>query len=424
MTRVKKPRMLLVWCAVCWVVAGCSHRGVVRVELPELEDRGSKPLMIRVNILEGTSHVTVSGKGEYRMVMGKKAASSPAGKEWTLKLVNGEKVIQTSSSQKKKVKDPEFPVVFSQKTRKGYITVNGLPYRGNVIVRRVGHDRLMVVNELPIEQYLRSVVPSEIGNGSSVTLEAVKAQAVAARTYAISNLGKHERLGYDLVASTGDQVYSGVIRESELTDRAVSETQGVIAMYRDKPINAVYHSTCGGYTCSNEDSWMGNAVPYLRARPDFLSSLFGQNEPFCKDSPMYRWTRRWNQREFSEMVETNLRSILGTWPQGELVSVRVVKRDKYDRVRVVEVRTTKTKYLVEKGRIRTLFKDPKKGWVMLPSTAFNVAFDGTSYVMHGKGWGHGVGMCQWGAIGMAKTGHSYEEILKHYYTGAHLARIY
>jgi stage II sporulation protein D len=424
MIKGKRQRQLLIWCVACLLVAGCAPRGIVRVELEELEERGTRPLMIRVNILEGMGHVTVSGKKEYRVRMGKKGATSPAGKEWTLKLVNGEKIIETKSSRKRKIQDPQFPVIFSQKIENGYITVNGLPYRGHIIVKRVGRDRLMVVNQLPMEDYLRSVVPSEIGNGSSLTLEAVKAQAVAARTYAVSNLNKHERLGYDLVATTGDQVYSGVIRESDLSDRAVSETRGVIAMYRDEPINAVYHSTCGGHTCDNEDYWLGKAVPYLRGRPDFVSSLFGRDEAFCKDSPMYRWTRRWNRREFAEMVETNLRSILGTWPKGKLISVKVLKKDKYDRATVVEVKTTKTCYKVEKGRIRTLFKDPKKGWVGLPSTAFEIVFDGTSYVMHGRGWGHGVGMCQWGAIGMAKKGYSYRDILEHYYGGAYLAKIY
>jgi stage II sporulation protein D len=423
-TKVRRRNGWLAWGIVCLVLAGCAPRKVVRVELPDLEKRGSKPLYLRINIVEGISQVTISCKDKCRVSMGKKATTAPAGKEWCIKLVDGTKVIETRGSQLRMIKDPEFPVIFTQKVKDGFVIVNGLPYRGQINVKRVARDRLMVVNEVPIEEYLRSVVPSEIGDGNASTVEAVKAQAVAARTYAVANLGKREALGYDLAASTSDQVYSGVIRESPLTDRAVRETEGIIAMYDGKPINAVYHSTCGGHTCSNEDSWTGKPIPYLRARPDFVTSFFDQNSAFCSKSPMFTWTRSWTAGEFVQMMDTNLRTIVGQSLKGSVRSARVTKRDRHGRAVLVEVTTTETTYKVERGRIRNLFSDPKRGWVMLPSTNFELKFDGATYVMNGRGWGHGVGMCQWGAIGMAKSGYSYEEILKHYYKGIYLARVY
>lgn len=397
---------------------------MVRVELPEVKKRGKKPLFMRVNILDNVNNVRISGKRRCKVTMGWKSAILPKGKEWHIQLVQGKKLIETKGSKKGVVKNPVFPVVFSQKVKGGFVTVNGLPYRGRVKVKRVGLNSLLVINELPVEQYLRSVVPSEIGDVDSTTLEAAKAQAVAARTYAVANLGKHKAFGYDVVATTGDQVYSGVIRESRLTDRAVSETAGIIAMYRGRPIKAVYHSTCGGHTSSNEDSWFGSPVRYLQARPDYIASLFHAPEPFCRDSPMYEWRRSWNKKEFERMVKVNLVSIIGRPPKGRLNSVRVVKRDRYDRVTSVEVKTTEAKYRVEKGRIRKLFSDPKRGWVDLPSTNFRIRYDGRRYTMSGKGWGHGVGMCQWGAIGMSRKGYTYDRILKHYYKGIYLARIY
>ncbi len=421
---MRKRNRSLVWCFVVLTLAGCAPRKAVRVVLPDLEKRGTKPLLLRINIVEGVSQVTVSCKDKCRVSMGRKATTSPAGKEWCIKLVGGEKLIETKGSALRMIKDPEFPVIFTQKVKDGFVTVNGLPYRGQINVKRVARDRLMVINEVPIEEYLRSVVPSEIGSGDASTVEAVKAQAVAARTYAVANLGKREALGYDLAASTSDQVYSGVIRESQLTDRAVRETEGVIAMYNGRPINAVYHSTCGGHTCSNEHSWVGEPIPYLRARSDFATSLFGESDAFCSKSPMFTWTRSWTAMEFAQMIDTNLRTIVGQPLKGNVLSARVTKRDRHGRAVLVEVSTTETTYKVERGRIRNLFSDPKRGWVMLPSTNFELKYDGNTYVMSGRGWGHGVGMCQWGAIGMAKSGHDYESILKHYYKGIYLARVY
>jgi len=415
---------ILVFVVLSFVVGGCAPRGIVRTEIPQLRIEEGKAVFIRVNILENTNNVRISGKDSYRVAMGHKKATLPAGKEWHIKLVQGKQKILTRGSRKGAVKDPTFPVVFSQKAKSGFVTVNGLPYRGMIKVSRVGVNKLLVTNILPLEDYLRSVVPSEIGSGDSTTIEAIKAQAVAARTYAVSKMGKHKSVGYDVLASTSDQVYSGVIKESRLTDRAVSETKGTILMHRGKLVRAAYHSTCGGHTCSNEDAWFGSAVRYLRARPDRVISLFGGSRPFCKDSPMFQWSRSWGKEDFENMVKANLASIQGRSPKGLLKSIQVTKRDRFGRATRVRVVTTKAEYTVQKGNIRKLFRDPKRGWVDLPSNNFRLKFNGWMYTMEGKGWGHGVGMCQWGAIGMAREGFKYDKILEHYYNEAYLAKAY
>lgn len=407
-----------------FVIAGCAPRGLVRTEIPQLKKEKGKAAFIRVNILESTNNVRISGKDSYRVAMGSKKATLPAGKEWHIKLVKGKQEIVTKGSRKGVVKDPTFPVIFSQKVKSGFITVNGLPYRGMVRVSRVGVNNLLVTNIVPMEDYLRSVVPSEIGSRDSTTIEAARAQAVAARTYAVSKMGKRKSVGYDVVASTSDQVYSGAIKESRLTDRAVSETKGIILMHRGKPVKAAYHSTCGGHTCSNEDAWFGSAVRYLRARPDKVVSLFGGSRPFCKDSPMFQWSRSWGKEDFEKMVKSNLASIQGRSIRGLLKSIQPIKRDKFGRVVRIRVVTTEATYIVQKSNIRRLFRDPKRGWVDLRSNNFRLKFNGWMYTIEGKGWGHGVGMCQWGAIGMARKGFKYNKILEHYYSGAYLAKVY
>lgn len=407
-----------------FVVGACAPRGIVRTEIPQLRKEKGKALFIRVNILESTNNVRISGKDSYRVAMGHKKATLPAGKEWHIKLVQGKQEIVTKGSRKGVVKDPKFPVVFSQKVKNGFITVNGLPYRGMVKVSRVGVNKLLVTNILPVEDYLRSVVPSEIGNRDSTTIEAAKAQAVAARTYAVAKMTKRKSLGYDVVASTSDQVYTGVIKESRLTDSAVSETKGIILVHRGKPIKATYHSTCGGHTCSNEDAWFGSPVRYLRGRSDRMISLFGGSQPFCKDSPMFQWSKSWGKEDFEHMVKANLASIQGRSPRGLLKSIQPTKRDRFGRVVRIRVVTNEATYTVQKGNIRKLFRDPKRGWVDLPSNNFRLKFNGWMYTMEGKGWGHGVGMCQWGAIGMSRKGFKYNKILEHYYKGVYLAEIY
>ena len=151
----------------------------------------------------------------------------------------------------------------------GLINVGEKDYRGDLILRPAGAGRLTAVNTLELEQYLLGVVPFEIGRLKSPDIEAVKAQAVAARTYAIGNMGSRDALGFDFYATVADQVYGGTSGEDSVTSRAVRETRGEILTHAGQPIIAYYSSTCGGHTADANESWPWRTPqPYLKGRRD------------------------------------------------------------------------------------------------------------------------------------------------------------
>jgi stage II sporulation protein D len=163
--------------------------------------------------------------------------------------------------------DVRAPLLFaSDDEQRSPVRFNEKPYRGRLEVFANTRGSLTVVNVLPLEDYVRGVVPNELSPGGWPELEALKAQAVAARTYAVSNLGRFGAEGFDLTPDTRSQVYGGRSTEHPLTDRAVDETRGRVATYQGRPINALYTSTCGGRTEDAENIFGGEAPPYLRGR--------------------------------------------------------------------------------------------------------------------------------------------------------------
>ena len=163
--------------------------------------------------------------------------------------------------------DVRAPVVFASEDEEAHpVRFNEKPYRGRLEVFANTKGALTVVNLVTLEDYVRGVVPNELSPGGWPQLEALKAQAVAARTYAVGNLGRFGREGFDLTPDTRSQVYGGRATEHALTDRAVAETHGLVATYAGRPINALYTSTCGGRTEHAEHIFGGDSVPYLRAR--------------------------------------------------------------------------------------------------------------------------------------------------------------
>ncbi|MNY07282.1 Amidase enhancer precursor [compost metagenome] len=266
-------------------------------------------------------------------------------------------------------------------------SVAGKTYRGELEVR-MGAGALTVVNEVPLEAYLYGVVPAEVI--PSWHPEALKAQAVAARTYAVAHLGQFASLGYDLKATVASQVYGGTKLERPSTNKAVDDTRGRILTYLGKPIEAVYSDSSGGFTESCLEVW-GKAVPYLQAVPDF-----------DQQSPRYVWETTITPDRFAPALQKLGLSI------GELVSIEPLERSYSGRLK--RARLTGTAGTAEVGgeKLRFAFG--------LRSTFFNVArqADG-SLAFAGRGWGHGVGMSQWGAKAMADMGYAYDQILAHYY---------
>jgi stage II sporulation protein D len=273
-----------------------------------------------------------------------------------------------------------------------------------------------------MEDYLRGVVPPEIGKRTEDEIEAVKAQAVAARTYAMAHLQQYGRQPYDMKSSIVDQVYEGVSVEDKLVDKAIDQTSGWVIMYNDAFINAYYHSTCGGMTDDVNSVWDRKEVPYLKAVSDGDA---------CSWSKYYRWKEYFTEAQLRGRIEQYLASDRGRDLRiGHIRDVTIHDRTPGGRVVTLAVKTDNDVYEFHRDRIRWVVGRTSNPDLILPSDRFDVTIDhdGSGYVtsitFDGSGYGHGVGMCQCGAIGLSRKGWTFEKILSHYYTGVSLKKLY
>lgn len=302
---------------------------------------------------------------------------------------------------------------------RGYAGWGGKWYRGTFRIYASQPDGLTLVNEVDMEGYLRSVLPNEIGSPPESDFEAVKAQAVAARSYTLSYLGRRAALGFDLYASVEDQVYGGIDRENAQSERALDATAGEVLLSEGAPVRALYSSACGGRTANVEDVWPWAWTPYLRSVRD----ADGENEtPYCSISANYRWREEWNVGAFMTMlreygpIEGGALAALA----GDLMDVRVKSRSRCGRVQDLAITTTEGEWVIHGDRTRWGLRRPGQSGI-LRSSYFKIGMirdvQGTPVrvVASGGGNGHGIGLCQWGAMGMSRAGKNYRAILRHYY---------
>jgi stage II sporulation protein D len=221
------------------------------------------------------------------------------------------------------------------------------------------------------------------------------------------------------VPSTSDQVYGGADAERPNASAAVDATRGQVLLYGGRVITAPYSSACGGETAAAEEAWSGQPVAYLRR----VSDRIGRSERYyCDIAPRFYWERTIAGTDLNLAVQRYLRTIAQVPPQGpgELRGLRVAERFASGRVRVLEVRTARGSFDVGGNDARAILRTPSGE--PLPSSYFSITTEGTDAtvsraVLRGNGYGHGVGMCQWGAIGRARAGQSARTILRTYFPG-------
>jgi stage II sporulation protein D len=290
-------------------------------------------------------------------------------------------------------------------------------YRGSVIVSPDGPG-FSVANYLTVDDYLRGVVPLEVGKGSDDVIEAVKAQAVAARTYTYRKMQENAGNPFDLSATVSDQVYGGIAAESELCNKAIRSTQGEVMAYHDSLVYAYYHSTCGGRTANIEDVWNKSDMPYLRSVDD-------GDAPYCGQSSSFSWEERWPLPQFSFIVNKYSHEAFPQNPcHGEIRDISIRSRFRCGRTRELCIKTSEGEFLYGGDKLRFALRRNTAGFPILKSCLLTEASvrEG-SVVIKGRGYGHGVGMCQTGALGRARSGKDYKEIIKAYYTGIEIKKI-
>lgn len=300
--------------------------------------------------------------------------------------------------------------------------IDGKRFRGNFEVYPEGGKDFYVVNVINVEDYLRGVLQPEIGKRTKKEFEAVKVQAVAARTYALATKDKYPDKQYDLINDIRDQVYSGIKGETKATDKAIAETHGEVMMYGGEIIEAYYHSTCAGRTENIAEVWNREPLPYLRSVSDL---------DYCKWSKFYDWNEVFGAAELLDHIRTYLTdreqdaSVVGS----ELHDLKITSHTTAGRAKVVQLTTEQGTFNLYKDQIRWAFGRSRATGI-LRSTNFRLNLEhganGNISKVHvsGYGYGHGLGLCQCGAIGMARAGYDHEYILTHYYAGAHLEKLY
>ncbi|HEY4671316.1 MAG TPA: SpoIID/LytB domain-containing protein [Gemmatimonadaceae bacterium] len=300
---------------------------------------------------------------------------------------------------------------------------NGKKYRGILRISQTDSG-FLVVNELPMDAYLRGVVPLEIGNRTAAEMAAVEAQAVAARTYAYKHLTSAR--AFDMYATVQDQVYGGVDAEKPQADTAIINTADVVVLYNGQPITTPYHSTCGGSTAAVSEVWYDQPdEPYLRPVSDRIP---GSDRFYCDASPRFSWTQSFDADGLRAVMEKYLANYTNAPKSGigRITEISEQGRTPSGRLRALTVQTTSGSYTLRGNDIRFVLRDPKG--TILNSTFINVHEskangEVSGLTINGRGYGHGIGMCQWGAIGRARAGQNFRTILETYYPGTTIGRI-
>lgn len=420
-------KLSYVWPVVV-VAAGCSlgEQTPAAPTTPVTPAR-TEP-MVRLGLKVDTAAVTLSATTAAQLLGhdGKLVAEIPANEAWTFTAA-GNTVVATSPAGRS-VSTASTPARL-QPVANGFVRIGNEAYRGEMILRRAGNDRITVINVLEMELYLLGVVPHEIGRPANA-LEAIKAQAIAARTYAIGGMGSRNALGFDFYATVADQVYRGALGEDTMVSRAVRETRGEIMTYEGEPIIAYYSSTCGGRTASIPEVWpWRTAKPYVQSRSDLMPD---GKTAYCNFSNRFRWTVTWEADSLRHVLQTTLGRRTNN-PQlriNRVEDVRITGTTPSGRAEALNIVADGQTYRIPADSIR---------WVLQPTTTRGLN-SSLLFELHaltagpgepvsrlevsGGGWGHGVGMCQVGAIGRARAGQSYREILNAYYTGIQISKLY
>ncbi len=280
-----------------------------------------------------------------------------------------------------------------------FLSVNGASYRGQITLMPDGKKGMLVINILPLDDYLQGVVPNEMR--AQWPLEALKAQALASRSFAVYKMSGRRRQDFDLDATVNNQVYRGLSSEQASANQAVQETHNLIVAYHQQVIAAFYHSNCGGHTADVRNVWGGN-YPYLQ----------GVDCDYCRQGPHFTWTY--------DISKSQLEHLLNQYHQNcqKLQSVHILSHDNSRRVQKLQIRAGSGTFEMQGAAFRMMVGPDK-----IRSTHFEMSDRKASLHFEGRGWGHGVGLCQEGAKGMAEQGFSAERIIHYYYPGTTLVSL-
>ncbi len=396
---------------------------------PGSSDEARVPI-IRVGIAPEAYSATISSDGPWRAGViggGRRIEEIPPGASWTF-TAKGDLLAIEDQAGHARDGGSDTLFFFRSPGSQAFLQVDGRPYRGEVVVFASGGGRVTAVNVLDLESYLRGVLPAEIGSGGTNGFEAVKAQAVAARSYTLAYLNRWRARGFDMLSTVEDQVYLGAAGEKDASSRALLETCGIIGICDGSPIEAYYSSTCGGMTAAPEDVWGRPPRSYLKARRDSR----GEGEKsFCAGSAYHRWTEIWDRAALEKILRASLPAATGEkgperW--GSLRDIRLAKVSDSRRVEALIIEFDKKSFTLKGDQVRWILRRPS-GESLRSALILKVSLRKqkgriSMIKIEGAGYGHGIGLCQMGALEMARQGFEYSKIIRFYYSGVRLVRAY
>lgn len=445
--RLRAAARLLILGCLALALSGClapKRVGIGPRPLgPTPSAGGGEPLLVRVGMAEGVALAAISCDGPWTL-----GAGAHSGRE---ALLDADRVASlVRSGDGVAVLDSMAAMagawlVAAPRDPDHRLRWDGRHWRGELhVIPTPGGTGLTVINVVELERYLAGVVPREIGNGRQrEDLNAIAAQAVAARTYTISRLDAQRARGFDLYADVRDQAYGGADWEDPLCKEALELTAGLVLRRGEDLAPAYYHSTCGGHTANIEAVWPYASDPVLRGRPDQRPD----GRPWCADSRYIGWREQWTWLELESILVRTLPRYVAYvsgggragWSRGafvpadgnqradapgRLLYVKVTRRTPSGRVAELAITMSAGRYTVRGDRTRWVLTPPEGGPTLLRSSWFDLEVDGgRSVTATGRGWGHGLGMCQMGALGRSRAGQDFRDILDHYYRGTRLTRL-
>ncbi len=352
----------------------------------------SEPLpetTVRIAILEKAASFNLNADGSYAVEIG-------GGEE---KVFSNENIyLVKAGTEGILIGDRWFapPVRVVPKEEGKALRVNGRRYRDAIVIRKNAANQITVVNELKLDEYIYGILPREVS--PDWPIESLKAQAVVSRTFALKNLGRHRSEGFNLCSKVHCQVYGGFESEYETTNRAVDETRDEVVTFEGALANTVFFSNCGGRTEEPRNAWESSAFP------PYLKSVRCR---FCKEGGHFSWSRKLSPEEIVQAVRKK-----GYGIKPPVRSVKISSTGRSGRAKFLKLQNAGSTVVIRASHFRiSLGPDLVKSTLI---TDIRKVKGG--YLLKGKGWGHGVGLCQEGALGMAKQKHAdYKKIILFYY---------
>jgi stage II sporulation protein D len=404
------------------MVAGCirdSRPAAVPAPDAALPATGEEP-RLRIGLAVGSTRFTLGGTTELRVSApdGSLLARIPAG--GTVDVTPGPDRLALDGGRGVHATAPVMVVSAPD----SIVRLSGRSYRGHAVLRR-DPKGVTVVNIVAAEAYLLGVVGAELGTKDDRDAEALRAQAIVARTYTLRNLGRRNADGFDLYAGVADQVYGGIAAEAEAVRRAVQSTRGEVVTYQGALIDAFFFSTCGGRTAEGTEVFRGASRPYLHSIEDAPRG----GAAWCSASPRFRWQERWSGDVVARVLRQTLPRVAAVHEDEvePVRDIRVQATSSSGRVSELVFRLRDQEVRIDGPQARLVLRQP--GAEPLRSAAFTLAVQHRGghvgeLVIDGQGYGHGVGFCQWGAIGRGRAGHRAEQIVTAYFPGTTIARRY